>query len=179
MTTVRFLDVKTGCLSTIPVAELSPRCFPIQIDGTKCAIFINGDEASDNSTKANIVVCDNPIRHDRLNHHPWPEMLGILADGLQEVLPLDATDWENVFRRKADPMDALERMRVIAKLYLRFVNTKQLSIDAKRDYFALLLHYSSSGDTALYITALSELTTKEAKRFLKNYAIPGFSQEEG
>lgn len=179
MKTVRFLDVKTGSISTIPVAELSPSCFPIQRDGTECHVFINGDEAVDDSTKTKVVVRENPIRHDRLNHHLWPKFFKVLADALQEVLPLDETDWEDFFRRKEDPMDALERMRIITQLYLRFVKTKQLSIEAKRDYFTLLLHYSSSGDTALYITDLSELTTEEAKRFLTDYAIPEFARELG
>ncbi len=179
MKTVRFLDVKTGSISTIPVAELSPGCIPIQIDDTNCQIFINGNEALDNSAKTKFVVRENPIRHDRLNHHLWPKLLRILAEALQEVLPLEDTDWEDLFRRKENPTDALERMWIITQLYLRFVKTKQLSIDAKRDYFALLLNYSSSGDTALYITDLSELTTQEAKRFLKDYAFPEFARELG
>jgi hypothetical protein len=110
-----------------------------------------------------------PIRHQGLSPKQM-ERIYKLRDTLAEVEHSSIEKWVDNFKRDANPDKELAIWERIADGYRRNCSKRQLSIEAKKDVFQLLLLRSmASEQEVLNHIKLKTLTVDEAKETLKEF----------
>jgi hypothetical protein len=112
---------------------------------------------------------DGPIRHKELSPNQM-ERIRKLRNTLAEVEHSPIEKWVDNFKRDADPDKELTVWERIADGYTRHCSKKQLSIEAKKDVFRLMLLRSMASEQEVLNRAkLKTLTADEAKEALKDF----------
>ena len=113
-----------------------------------------------------------PIRHDKLD----PELVDrikVFSPIVADLYPQTLEQWIDGFRRDLNPESEVAIWENIANALATFDHERNLTIDARREAFALLLQRSGASDEeVLSGVELAHLTSEDARRLLRLYSSP-------
>lgn len=157
--TVKFYDPKTETVTEIPSEELAPGCVKVRITGMDGEYFVLADSLK-----------TGPIRQPELDPNAKEKMV-YLENVFKEVYHQSADDWEEGFRQDTDPESEIAIWMLMAKHFEFHTRDRDLSLEAKKDYFAIILQFINCGEQHVRETvslgALPESEMKEVIRLLK------------
>ena len=157
--TVRVYDPATGKVKTIPAAELAPGMVEAQVEGVGL-VWIDSAQAKLSS---------------EFKHPPFePELREIIEREIQEPLaevwPKTVAQWEDGFRRDAEPEQEIGLWCRIAERYAEFSKSEGLNQPQRQECFAIMLHCSTvPAEQVLEVVTLKALTREQAQRAIEAY----------
>lgn len=108
-----------------------------------------------------------PIRHERLSDKQIARLRRI-HETFSEVDGFTYEERESSFTRDSDPDRELDIWEALASAYARFCDSRELSLDAKREVYGLLLRRSMcSAEEALRDANLKLLSPEVALEILR------------
>jgi len=154
---VPFLDADTGRVVRIPAAELRPGCVRAQVNGSEEIVWI--DPAA---------LHAGPVRHG-----PFPEEIrDYIRDihaAFAEHRELSFEEWEDGFRRDANPEREIAIFSHAADVYRRFT-ADEPSPERRHDVYRLLVAcMTASPETVWHVVELAALTRPEAERIARRF----------
>ena len=165
--TVRVCDPDTKKITTIPVGEVGPGMVRVSIDdfstvselarqlGAKPRA-ITGVEGEVWIEASKLPLLQPPFSaEDR-------EVLVVIRDSLQEVHPLTLEQWEDRFRRDANPKQQIADWLHVAKVYKHFSTGRDLSPEQKLDVFTAAWACSGGPSYNSITMTLRELSLAQA-----------------
>jgi hypothetical protein len=157
--TVRVYDSATKKINTIPAAELAPGMVEAQVEGVGL-VWINSAEVKGGG---------------KFKHTPFePELRDFIEREIQkpltDVWPKTLTQWEDNFRRDAEPEQEIGVWRRIAERFAEFSKSERLNQAQRQECFAIMLHCSTvSPEQILEVVPLKALTREQAQRAIETY----------
>lgn len=113
-----------------------------------------------------------PIRRDELS----PELVARITklhDTFEEVDPSPLSRWLDDFKRDEHPENEVEIYEGMARAYTAFCRGRPLSLDAKREVYAVVIQRSASPDAEVLKTIQPKaITIDDVKTILKSYDVP-------
>jgi hypothetical protein len=127
--TVRVHDPATGKINVIPSAELAPGMVEAQVEGVG-RVWINSATV-------------NPS--GKFKHPPFePELRDFIEREIQkplaDVWPKTLAQWEDNFRRDAEPEQEIGLWCRIAERFTEFSESEELNPAQRQECFAIMLH---------------------------------------
>jgi hypothetical protein len=145
---VRVLDLQTQTITTIPARELAPGMVRCQVRGIEGEVWV-----------AASALKPSPIRHP-----PFPEevrdLLRELAETFHDVYPRSVDEWEEGFRRDADPNEEIAFWLHLSQRFRQLTLGDQ-SPEERSDLFRLLLTALSNGKDAVRFTFQAKTLSRE------------------
>ena len=157
--TVRVHDPATGKINVIPSAELAPGMVEAQVEGVG-RVWINSATV-------------NPS--GKFKHPPFePELRDFIEREIQkplaDVWPKTLAQWEDNFRRDAEPEQEIGLWCRIAERFTEFSGSEDLNQAQRQECFAIMLHCSTvPPEQILEVVPLKALTREQAQRAIEAY----------
>jgi hypothetical protein len=123
---VRVYDLYTEQLTTIPARELAAGMILAEIDGIDGQVYVNAKQLRD------VALRHPPFRPERR------KQLKYIRSALLDVHPMTMEEWEEGFRRDANPDREIASWLHIAGVYRHFTQGRVLSVEQKTDIFKLI-----------------------------------------
>jgi len=156
---VRIHDPATGKINTIPAAELAPGMVEADVEGVG-RVWINSVA----------------VKSGREFKHPpfEPELRDFIKREIQkplaEVWPKTLAQWEENFRRDAEPEQEIGLWCRIAERFAEFSKSEGLNPAQRQECFAIMLHCSTvPREQVLEVVTLKALTREQAQRAIAAY----------
>jgi hypothetical protein len=157
--TVRVYDSVTKKINTIPAAELAPGMVEAQVEGVG-RVWINSTEVKGGGEYK------HPLFDSELRDFIEREIQKPLA----EVWPKTLAQWEDNFRRDAEPEQEIGLWCRIAERFAEFSKSEGLNPAQRQECFAIMLHCSTvPAEQVLEVVTLKALTREQAQRAIKAY----------
>ncbi len=157
--TVRIHDPATGKIHTIPAAELAPGMVEAEVKGVG-RVWINSAQ----------------VKGGREHKHPpfEPRVRDLIEREIQkplaEVWPKTLAQWEDNFRRDAEPEQEIGLWCRIAERFAEFSESEGLNQAQRQECFAIMLHCSTvPPEQILEVVTLKALTRERAQRAIAAY----------
>jgi hypothetical protein len=144
-------DFATRSVHRIPARELAPNMVQVQLEGVPGVVWVDARELNANSYQ----------------HPPFTEeirdILRQIMASIGEVYPLSLEQWEDGFRRDANPEQEIALWLHVAEVYRRLTAGADLSQEQKTDYFRVLVGcMNSPREHVLQVVTLQEISKAEA-----------------
>src|SRR5665213_188402 len=159
---VRIYDPVTGKIGAIPSAELAPGMVEADVEGVGRA-WINS---------AAVKLSD---KFKQPPFEPWLKdfIEKEIQKPLAEVWPKTLAQWEDIFRREAEPEQEIGLWCRIAERFEEFSKSESLNPAQRQDCFAIMLHCSTvPPEQILEVVPLKALTREQAQRAIEAYLKP-------
>jgi hypothetical protein len=157
--TARVHDLATGKIHTIPAGELAPGMVEADVEGVG-RVWINSAE----------------VKAGREFKHPpfEPELREFIEREIQkplaEIWPKTLAQWEDNFRRDAEPEQEIGLWCRIAERFVEFTESEGLNQAQRQECFAIMLHCSTvPPEQILEVVKLKALTREQAQRAIESY----------
>lgn len=154
---VPFYDTASGRVVQIPPAELRPGCIQARIEGVEGVVWVLPAE-----------IQEGPIRHP-----PFDEEIRVYIRGIQAALAehrdLTFEQWEEGFRRDADPEREIALFSYLADVYQLFAADED-SPERRREIYQLLIAcVTTSPDSVWHVVKLAALSRDEGERIVRRF----------
>lgn len=161
---VKFHDIDTGKTVEVPASELASTSVGANVRGVG-EVWIDGDR-----------IKSPPLRHGRLPGKTL-EAIRRIAGTLADVYPRTIEQWEDAFRRDADPEREVAIWTHVAATFRKCTEGKPLSLGQRKEFLRVILAYSMSPDGSAEVVLdnaeLSGISREDAAEALRLYdAIP-------
>jgi hypothetical protein len=153
---VKVYDFLTRSVRSIPAVELAPGMVAATVPDVAGTVWIDVAQLE-----------ESDYQHPALPLE-LRERIVQVRDALWEVYPQSLEEWEDGFRRDADPQLELAIWQHIAATYEGIVASRMLSLAEKQDYFNVLVACSMTPREHLFsavsLAAISQGDAEEAVR---------------
>jgi len=151
MKTGRLYNFKTREITEIPLSELAEGFVRAKVEGIDGEVFVAIDQ----------------VRLSRKNHgHDLTQMMPILEDiykKIGDVFPLEWQAWIDGFQADKHPENEIALWSIIAEQYDESIRGRELSFDARKDYFSVILSVVNNGpDAALEVFSPNVISKEDA-----------------
>jgi hypothetical protein len=155
--TVRFYDVDTGRVATIPASELAPGAVRARVEGIDGVVWLLPDK----------------LRPGEIRHPPFDEATREYIRRIQaafaEQRPLSFDEWEDGFRRDADPAREIAIWSHAAAVYAEST-AGEPDAERRRDVYRCVVTCMVSGpDTVWHVLKPEVLTREEAGKVIDRF----------
>jgi hypothetical protein len=160
--TVPYFDVEVGRVVHIPASELRPGVIQAQIQGIEGLVWVSPDQLKPGDVK----------------HPPFGEEILAYLRQIQaafaEQRPLSLEEWEDEFRRDANPEREIAIWSHAADVYTAFAGDEP-SPERRRDIYRVIVAcMTTTPDTVWHVLRPQALTRPEAERIVNRfYGRPG------
>jgi hypothetical protein len=164
---VPFLDIPSGRVVRIPAAELRPGCVQIQLQGSDEVVWAVPEE----------------LKQGEIRHPPFEEEIRDCIRRIQsafaEHYDLSLDEWEDGFRRDANPAREIALWSHAANVYQRFT-TGEASADHRAEvYNVIVACMTTSPDAVWHVVKLRTLTRPDAERIVNRFYGKADATESG
>jgi hypothetical protein len=171
METVRFYDLDTCTVVTIPASELVPGAVRAQVQGIDGIVWLNADKLNQGSIK----------------HLPFEEVVRDYIRKIQvaftEHRSLSFEEWEDGFRCDTNPGPEIALWSHAADVYTAFANVEPFYERRKEVFRSIVTCMNASPDTIWRVFKVEVLSRSEAEsviaRFYGQQAEPGAVVDTG
>lgn len=155
--TVPFLDVEAGRVVQIPASELAPGAVQARIQGSDELVWVLPEQ----------------LKESDVQHPPFDEEIREYIRQIQsafaEQRPLSFEEWEDGFRRDADPMREIALWSHAADVYTELVTDEQ-DASRRRDIYQCVVACLTTGpDTVWQVLRPEALSRPEAERAVNRF----------
>jgi hypothetical protein len=151
--TVRVLDLRTHRLITIPARELAPGMVRARVEGIEGEVWVEASQVHQGP------VLQPPFGED------VRQVVRHIRDALQDVVSLTAEEWEDGFRRDANPAEEIAFWCSVAEAYMHFTASRSLSPEQKRDLLEVIFACLNNGpEYVLLTTSPSTLSPDQVRQ---------------
>jgi hypothetical protein len=155
--TVPFYDFDVGSIVRIPRRELRPGTIEVQIQGMDGLVWVMPDQ----------------LQHGPIKHEPFDEeireYLRQIQTSFAEHRDLTIDEWEDGFRRDANPKREIALWSHAADIYVQFT-ADDPSADRRRDvYRCIVACMTSSPDSVWSVLKPQALDRSEAERVVNRF----------
>jgi hypothetical protein len=154
-------DFGTRSVRRIPARELSPNMVQARLEGVAGVVWLDARELNANTYQ-------HPPFTEEIRDH-----LRQIMASIGEVYPLSLEQWEDGFRRDANPEKEIALWLHLAEVYSRLTAEADLSLGQKTDYFRILVGcMNSPRKHVLQVVTLSEISKAEATSVIEAFFGP-------
>lgn len=159
---VPFLDLDVGRVVQIPAAELRPGVVRARVEGVDGLVWVMPDQLE-----------EGELRHPPFGEDVRPYIRQI-AEAFAEQRPISFDEWEDGFRRDANPAREIALWLHAAEVYRAFAD-RERSPERRRDiYGAIVACLTASPDTVWHVLRPAVLSRTEAQQVIDRfYGRPG------
>jgi hypothetical protein len=155
--TVPFFDVESGRVVRIPASELRPGVVQARIQGVEELVWVLPDQ----------------LKQGELRHPPFDEEIRAyirqIQDAFAEHRPLSFEEWEDGFRRDANPEREIAVWSHAADVYTVFAK-EEASWERRKDIYRVIVAcLTTSPDTVWHVLRPAFLTRPEAERVVNRF----------
>ena len=155
--TVPFLDAAAGKVVRIPAAELSPGAVQVKVQGVEGLVWMLADQL-------------NP---GEIRHPPFPEEIRAYIRRIEETFaehrPLTFQEWEDGFRRDANPSSEIALWLHAADVYEAFSADEPSAARREDVYRTIVACLTASPEGVWHVLETKELSREEAQRVIDRY----------
>ena len=156
---VRVYDLVTKKVNSIPAAELAPGMVEVQVDGVG-RVWVNSAQ----------VKSGHEYKHPAFEPGLRDFIQKEIQKPLAEVRPITLAQWEDGFRRDAEPEQEIGVWCRIADRFVEFSKSEGLNRAQKQECFNIMLHCSTvPAEQVLEVVTLNALTREQALRAIEAY----------
>jgi len=154
---VPFYDVETRRVVRIPAAELRPGAVRARVQGIDEVVWVLADQ----------------LRPGEVKHPPFAEdvrdYIRQIQGAFAEHRPLSFEEWEDGFRRDANPAQEIALWSHAADVYTAFA-AEEPSPERRRDLYRCIVTCLATGpDGVWHVLQLSALSRPEAERVVNRF----------
>jgi hypothetical protein len=131
---IKVYDFKTKIITEMPQEELAPGYVKATIQGLEGFYFVNAAKAKPATKYKHPVFGDEQKR-----------IMRYLVNVFSDVHTLTAHEWEEGFRKDTNMDKEIFMWLQMAEVYQHFTASRTLSLEAKKDYLAIILTMFNSG----------------------------------
>ena len=157
METVRFYDVDSGKVVTIPASELAPGAVRARVHGIEGIVWLLPDK----------------LQQGELKHPPFDEDIRAYIRQIQatfaEHRPLSFEEWEDGFRRDADPAQEIALWSHAADVYKAFASDESSAERRQALYRCIVTCMIASPDTIWQVFRPGVLSRSEAEQVVNRF----------
>ncbi|MGL5093955.1 MAG: hypothetical protein ACRDD1_00090 [Planctomycetia bacterium] len=158
METVLYCDVESGRIVHMPAAELRPGCVQVRLEGVDGLVWIAAEHLS-----------ESPVRHPPFGE-PFRSHIQTIQETFAEHCGMPFEEWEEGFRRDADPDKEIAVWMHAAEVYDEFAKTTFHTVDEREDVYKTLVTCLSSSPTTVWnVLELSSLSRAEAAAVVERF----------
>jgi hypothetical protein len=155
--TVPYFDVEVGHVVHIPVSELRPGVVQAHIQGIEGLVWVSPDQ----------------LQPGEVRHPPFGEdilaYLRQIQAAFAEHRPLSLEEWEDGFRRDANPEREIALWSHAADVYTAFA-AEETAPERRRDVYRVIVTcMTTTPDTVWHVLRLDVLTRPEAERIVNRF----------
>lgn len=155
--TVKYYDIESQQLVTIPRSELAPGTVRATSDEIEGEFFVMADQLQ-----------EGPIQHPPFTGE-LKELIENTYSLLGEHLDISMEKWEEGFRRDANPAAEITLWVHAADIYTQFAGGES-SAERRRDIFSCIVAcLTSSPDAAFKVLDLKAITKSEAEQVVAQF----------
>jgi hypothetical protein len=154
---VRFFDVESGRVVRIPAAELRPGAVQARVQGIEGLVWLLPDQ----------------LQQGEIKHPPFAEDVRAYIRQIQEAFaehrPLSFEEWEDGFRRDAEPAREIALWSHAADVYTAFAGTEP-SAERRKDVYRCIVACLTAGpDTVWHVLRPAVLSRAEAEQVVQRF----------
>jgi hypothetical protein len=154
---VPFLDVEAGRVVRIPASELRPGAVQVRLQGSEEVVWALPDQ-----------LRQSEVRHPEFGEDVRDYIRRIQA-AFAEQRPLSFEEWEEGFRRDADPEREIAIWLHAADVYTA-LTADEPSADRRRDVYRCLVACMTTGPDAVWHVLRPELLSRqEAEQVVRRF----------
>jgi hypothetical protein len=154
---VPFLDVENGRVVRIPVSELRPGAIQVRLQGTDEVVWALPDQ-----------LHPSEIQHPEFDESVR-DYIRQIQSAFAEHRPLSFEEWEDGFRRDANPEQEIAIWLHAANIYNDFT-IDEPSAERRRDVYRCLVACMTTGpDTVWHVLRPEVLSRKETEKIVNRY----------
>ena len=171
METVRFYDVDTGTIVTIPASELATGAVRAQVQGVDGIVWLLPEKLEQGDVK-------HPPFDEEVRRH-----IREIQAAFAEQRALSFEDWEDGFRRDTNPVPEIAIWHHAADVYAAFADA-EASAERRRDAYRCIVNCMIAGPDDIWrVFKCEALSRQEAQaiidRFYGNQTDPGATAAGG
>jgi hypothetical protein len=154
---VRFFDVEGGRVVQIPASELRPGTVQARVQGIEGLVWLLPDQ----------------LKEGEVQHPPFDEDVRAYVRQIQEAFaehrPLSFAEWEDGFRRDAEPAREIALWSHAADVYRAFAGTEP-SAERRKDVYRCIVACLTAGpDTVWHVLEPAVLSRAEAEQVIHRF----------
>ena len=157
MEMVRFFDVDSGRVVSIPASELAPGAIRAHIQGVDEVVWVLPEKLK-----------EGPIRHPPFNEGIRGYIRQI-QEAFAEHRPLSFEEWEIGFRRDANPAQEIALWLHAADVYTAFTGDEPSAERRHEVYRCVLACMNGSRDNIWHVFRHEALSRAEAEQVVKRF----------
>jgi len=155
--TVRFYDVESGKVITIPAAELAPGAVRAQVEGIEGIVWLLPEK----------------LQQSEIQHPPFDgevrEYIRQIQETFAEHRLLSFEEWEDGFRRDADPAPEIAIWLHASDVYTQFAGDESDAARRRDIYRCLIACMTASRDTIWRVYMPEVLSRPEAEQVVNRF----------
>lgn len=155
--TVRFYDVESGKVTTIPAAELAPGAVRAQVEGIEGIVWLLPEK----------------LQQSEIQHPPFEEGVREYIRQIQETFaehrPLSFEEWEDGFRRDANPAPEIAIWLHASDVYIQFAGEEPDAARRRDVYRCLIACMTATRDTIWRVYTPEVLSRPEAEQVVDQF----------
>jgi hypothetical protein len=157
METVRFFDVDSGTVVTIPASELAAGAVQARVEGIDGVVWLLPDK----------------LKPGEVTHPPFDEgvraYIRQIREAFAEHRPLSFEEWEDGFRRDSDPLQEIALWCHAAEVYAAFAAGEPAAERRKDVYRCVVTCMNASPDTVWRVFQPRALSRPEAEQVVNRF----------
>jgi hypothetical protein len=146
---VRVYDFETKKVASIPARELASGMVKVSIQGREGEFWVEASQLK-----------PSPPRHSEFGPE-YKQVFRYLSDVLCNVYPLSVEEWEDGFRRDANPKKEIQIWVSIANSFLHLTSGLELSEEERKEAFTVIFLAYNNGPKNVLLTFTPEVLSKE------------------
>ena len=154
---VPFHDVPSRRVIHIPPGELRPGCVQARVEGVEEIVWILPEQLQ-----------EAPIRHPPFDEE-MRSYIREIQSAFAEQRDVSVEEWEEGFRRDADPEREIAMFAYAAEVYRLFTDHEEDAMKRADIYGLLIACMTTSPDSVWHVVKLNALTRPEAERIARRF----------
>jgi hypothetical protein len=154
---VRFFDVPSGQVVRIPATELRPGILQARIEGVDGLVWVAPDELEPNE------ICHPPFEGE------LRERVRVIHETFAEHCTLTFEQWEEGFRRDADPEREVARCIHAVNVYAMFAEDESDPTRREDVFRTVVACLTATPDTGWDVERTQVMTAREAQRVVDRF----------
>ena len=154
---VPFYDVPSRRLVRIPPSELRPGCVQAHVEGVEGIVWLLPEQ----------------LQQGEIRHPPFDEEIRSYIRNIQaafaEHRDISFEEWEEGFRRDANPEREIAGFSYAADVYQLFAANEELPERRREVYRLLIACMTTSPDSVWHVVQLTALSRSEAERIVQRF----------
>jgi hypothetical protein len=158
---VRVYDFETKKVTSIPARELAPGMIRITLQGLEGEFWVEATKLKRSPPQ-------------QFSFGPeYKEVFQFLTETFHDVHPQSVEQWEDGFRRDADPKSEIQIWENIANAFIYFTEGKELTFEERKDIFALVFLAHTNGPEKVLLTYNPKAISIGVAKEVLNELAPG------